>query len=80
MRDQYPVGMLMNVRSGLTDHCIEMLRIAIMCESDVTPITLYVPDYQDDPTPDFSTMHTCRNFDRILEYVHENTMDYSLAD
>lgn len=62
------------------DHCIEMLRIAIKCQSDITPITLYVPKWQEDPTPDFSTLHTCRNFDKILAYVQDNTINYYLPD
>ncbi|OAA44134.1 hypothetical protein NOR_03862 [Metarhizium rileyi] len=61
------------------DHCIEMLRIAIMCAGDVTPITLYIPEWQDDPTPDFSTMHTCRDFNKILDYVKQNEIEWSYS-
>ncbi|KAB8199960.1 hypothetical protein BDV34DRAFT_217609 [Aspergillus parasiticus] len=52
------------------NHCIELLRITLMCTSDVTPL-LFI----DDPhafqgrTPDFNTMHTCRNFWEIREWV-----------
>ncbi|KAK4445588.1 hypothetical protein QBC34DRAFT_472114 [Podospora aff. communis PSN243] len=50
-----------------TDHCIEMLRIALMCFSDVTPITAkwITATHQE---PDFSTLHTCRNFDKIRDF------------
>ncbi|KOC15614.1 hypothetical protein AFLA70_269g001771 [Aspergillus flavus AF70] len=54
------------------DHCIELLRITLMCTSDVTPL-LFI----DDPhafqgrTPDFNTMHTCRNFWEIREWVEK---------
>ncbi|SRR6266536_955911 len=50
---EYPI-MLMQL-----DHCIEILRINLMCVSDVTPL-LFI----DDPgafggtSPDFNTMHT----------------------
>lgn len=57
-----------------------MLRISIMCHADVTPVTLYIPEFQDDPLPDFSTLHNCRDFDKILDYVQGNTMDYYLPD
>lgn len=48
------------------DHCIEMLRINLMCTADVTPITAVIPTWKNSPTPDFSTVHTCRNFNKIL--------------
>ncbi|KAK8859011.1 Tat pathway signal sequence [Apiospora arundinis] len=57
------------------DHCIDALRMSIMCTSDVTPITFYdseaLPGRQY-PLPDFSSLHTCRNFDAILEWNKNN--------
>ncbi|KAK8116533.1 uncharacterized protein PG998_004814, partial [Apiospora kogelbergensis] len=57
------------------DHCIDALRMSIMCTSDVTPITFYdseaLPGRQY-PLPDFSSLHTCRNFDAILEWNKHN--------
>ena len=42
-----------------------------MCSSDVTPITFYdneeIPERKL-PMPDFSTLHTCRNFDEIVKW------------
>ncbi|KAK0732541.1 hypothetical protein B0T21DRAFT_369169 [Apiosordaria backusii] len=56
-----------------TDHCIEILRIALMCFADVTPVTADLVDWRGGlPTPDFSTLHTCRDFDRIYDYVQDN--------
>jgi hypothetical protein len=60
------------------DHCIEILRIALMCTADVTPIILYVPDWQDNPTPDFNTLHMCRDFGKIVHYVQENAIEWKL--
>lgn len=49
--------------------------MSIMCTSDVTPITFYdseaLPGRQY-PLPDFSSLHTCRNFDAILEWNKHN--------
>ncbi|TVY18826.1 Cyclochlorotine biosynthesis protein O, partial [Lachnellula arida] len=57
------------------DHCIDMLREYIMCTADVTPITFYdtlaFPSRKL-PMPDFSTRHTCRDFDAILEWNENN--------
>jgi hypothetical protein len=42
-----------------------------MCTSDVTPVTFFddsnVPQRRT-PFPDFSTKHTCRDFDAIAEW------------
>ena len=54
-----------------TDHCIDMLREVIMCTADVTPLTFYDDLSQPErklPMPDFNTLHTCRNFEEVLEW------------
>lgn len=42
-----------------------------MCTSDVTPVTFFddsdIPQRRT-PFPDFSTKHTCRDFDAIAEW------------
>ncbi|KAB8230025.1 hypothetical protein ETB97_006249 [Aspergillus alliaceus] len=55
------------------DHCIELLRINLMCVADVTPL-LFVedPNAFQGKTPDFNTMHKCRNFWEIREWVFDN--------
>ncbi|KAH8879266.1 hypothetical protein GQ53DRAFT_855067 [Thozetella sp. PMI_491] len=63
-----PVGNRMHV-----DHCIETLRITLMCHGDVTPILVL-----SDPTAplgaraDFNTHHKCRNFDKISDWITEH--------
>ncbi|KAK4172810.1 hypothetical protein QBC36DRAFT_196106, partial [Triangularia setosa] len=55
------------------DHCIEILRIALMYFADVTPITADLVDWRGGLlTPDFSTLHTCKDFDGIYNYVQDN--------
>lgn len=56
-----------------------MLRIRLMCTSDVTPITIWLPEYQEAATADFSTLHKCRNFDKILQWAQENGQDFDLV-
>ncbi|KAB8231387.1 oxidase ustYa family protein [Aspergillus alliaceus] len=60
------------VKGTHLDHCIELLRITLMCVSDVTPL-MFIDDPQafQGGTPDFNTMHTCRNFWGIRKMVEE---------
>jgi hypothetical protein len=49
------------------DHCIDYLRQALMCHSDVTPITHAPRPKPYNPAlspwrPNFATPHTCRDF------------------
>ncbi|KAL2137767.1 hypothetical protein VTI28DRAFT_8324 [Corynascus sepedonium] len=56
---------------GHVDHCLETLRMNLMCQADVGVFTFKVyPELgDDDPWPDFSTVHTCRNFDDIRDWA-----------
>ncbi|KAH8816234.1 hypothetical protein F5884DRAFT_872762 [Xylogone sp. PMI_703] len=57
-----------------TDHCIETLRLTLMCHSDVTPVLVRMDHDHDPPEPqaDFNVHHRCRNFDRIVEWNRRN--------
>lgn len=55
---------------GHVDHCIETIRKAITCASDVTPMVFI----QDSTRPegrksDFNTRRKCRNFEKIQEWA-----------
>ncbi|KKZ61176.1 hypothetical protein EMCG_04225 [[Emmonsia] crescens] len=57
------------------DHCIDMVRQALMCHADTTLITwngTFV-----DAEPDFYAKHQCRNFDLIHKWSkkHEVNME-----
>ncbi|KAM7189748.1 protein of unknown function (DUF3328) domain containing protein [Rhypophila sp. PSN 637] len=55
------------------DHCIESLRLTLMCQGDVTPVLKYkMPSAALGKKPEFSSHHKCRNFTRIKEWVAEN--------
>ncbi len=51
------------------DHCIETLRIALMCAGDVTPVLLRVDESKPLDQADFSTHHKCRRFDRLTDWM-----------
>jgi hypothetical protein len=58
------------------DHCIEGLRLLLMCNADVTPILLVYDDSSPlGVRPEFGTHHRCRNFDNIQQW----TLDHSSA-
>jgi len=54
------------------DHCVDYLRQFIMCAGDVTPVTSNWVQTHHSPHPDFNTLHKCRNFDKLLEWVEEH--------
>ncbi|KAB5550021.1 hypothetical protein GE09DRAFT_1223832 [Coniochaeta sp. 2T2.1] len=55
------------------DHCIEMLRQALMCQGDVGIITYnWVKPWG--IYPDFSTNHKCRKFDKIVEWADRHIL------
>ncbi|KAJ6024974.1 hypothetical protein N7540_005771 [Penicillium herquei] len=63
------------------DHCINAVRLALQCHSDVGLMTYgWHPDFPS-PYPDFTTSHKCRNFDKIKEWVlaHEANITGQLS-
>ncbi|CAN8105070.1 unnamed protein product [Discula destructiva] len=60
-----------------TDHCIEMLRRYIACHADTTAFTY---DWIDDSSilvhP--GTVHTCKNFDLVMDWLEEHRVDAPL--
>ncbi|KAK2758423.1 hypothetical protein FQN53_008254 [Emmonsiellopsis sp. PD_33] len=55
------------------DHCIDMLRQALMCQADTTLIT-WEGSFTN-PKPDFSATHYCRSFDTIHDWAKEREID-----
>ncbi|OJD40411.1 uncharacterized protein BKCO1_100052 [Diplodia corticola] len=56
--------------TGHLDHCIEALRMKVMCEADVGVI-LYQEQPGDDGKlePDYETQHVCRNWNKVREWA-----------
>jgi hypothetical protein len=55
------------------DHCIELLRMNLMCMSDVSVLTYTWSDKKDIPNPDFDVTHRCRDFDKIAEWNRQSS-------
>ena len=52
------------------DHCIETIRLNLMCIGDVTPLLVKIdPSSPNGESPDFDTLHKCRKFDKLQEWM-----------
>lgn len=54
----------------ILDHCIEQLRQAIQCHSDMTPVPLFTIDGKKGLFT-HSTTHTCRDFEAVKRWRDE---------
>ncbi|UKZ77005.1 hypothetical protein TrVFT333_004721 [Trichoderma virens FT-333] len=56
------------------DHCIESLRITLMCHGDVSPVLIKMDNHYDPPRPsaEFSSHHRCRNFEQIMAWNEDH--------
>ena len=64
------VGLRMHV-----DHCIESLRISLMCHADVTPFLIAeAPERFVKLKADFSPHRRCRKLEPLVKYMEENQM------
>ncbi|KAF4434799.1 hypothetical protein F53441_13638 [Fusarium austroafricanum] len=59
---------------GHLDHCIEFLRTNLMCQSDTGVFAFKYYEGFDGHWPDFSTLHTCRNFDAIRDWAFKHAV------
>ena len=57
------------------DHCIEALRISLMCHADTTPyLIINDPTAPNGQRADFSPHHKCRKFEPIRQWTRENQL------
>ncbi|KAK2052705.1 hypothetical protein LY76DRAFT_639448 [Colletotrichum caudatum] len=50
------------------NHCIEHIRQALQCHADLTPLVYSWNETEASGTPIWSSVHTCRNFDKLLAW------------
>ncbi|CCF39697.1 hypothetical protein CH063_10463, partial [Colletotrichum higginsianum] len=51
------------------DHCVDMLRLAVQCQSDMTPMLYFHRDNDVETMLIKSHDHTCRNFKTLHEWA-----------
>lgn len=74
---QKPTDISRDTETGLrvhVDHCIETLRLSLMCHGDVTPFLIVKRDENDFGVADFNNHHKCRKFDTIVEAFKEKVV------
>jgi hypothetical protein len=55
------------------DHCLETLRLTLMCHSDITPLMIIEdPSSPVGGSADFNVHHKCRDFERLRGWMEEN--------
>ncbi|KAI1420871.1 hypothetical protein F5Y12DRAFT_719090 [Xylaria sp. FL1777] len=63
-----PAGQRMHV-----DHCIETIRLALMCSGDLTPVLVReAPQVAGGLKADFNAHHKCRDFEKIRKWHDEH--------
>ncbi|ATY67298.1 tat pathway signal sequence [Cordyceps militaris] len=70
----------MNVSESLgrahVDHCVETLRLSLMCLGDVTPMLLRTEDGTlNTSAADFDVHHKCRSYEQIRDFVDASGVD-----
>ncbi|KAL2063094.1 hypothetical protein VTL71DRAFT_6166 [Oculimacula yallundae] len=58
-----------------TSHCLHMLKEAILCQADTTPITMLWHDDFYRPIANMTSPHECVNWDRLMEWVEPHAVD-----
>lgn len=57
-------------------HCVENLRAAILCHSDVTPVTFHWNRRMQSVVQKLETPHKCRNFEKIRRWAGERRVPF----
>ncbi|KAI0405639.1 hypothetical protein F4802DRAFT_561352 [Xylaria palmicola] len=57
------------------DHCIEALRLQLVCGADLTPLLIEVADNDFGQKADFNVHHKCRNWDKVTQWQHEHSIE-----
>lgn len=57
-------------------HCVENLRAAIICHSDVTPVTFHWNRRMQSVVQKLETPHKCRNFEKIRRWAGERRVPF----
>ncbi|KAJ5772117.1 hypothetical protein N7520_002646 [Penicillium odoratum] len=56
------------------DHCIEMIRQSLMCTADLGLMTYNFVEFRAEAWPDFNTLHKCRDFDKVHDWMYERAL------
>ena len=60
------------------DHCLELLREALMCQADVSIMTFRWSDERPIPVADLWSSHECVNWDIVEQWAGERRVNLSI--
>ena len=60
---------------AFTDHCLDQVRQALICSADVSVVYFQWSDVVQGLRPHVENKHTCRNYDKILDWAKSRTVD-----
>ncbi|GJC92924.1 hypothetical protein ColKHC_01750 [Colletotrichum higginsianum] len=61
-------------------HCLEVLRMGAACRGDISIITHMWTDIDAQPIVNQTAPHQCVDFDKVMEYSRDNTVDVYQED
>ncbi|KXL47459.1 MAG: hypothetical protein FE78DRAFT_98027 [Acidomyces sp. 'richmondensis'] len=73
--EERPIGLNKSDRANRehVDHCIESLRLTLMCKPDITPFLIKVNETKENSEiADFDSFHKCVNWDKLTAWIDEN--------
>jgi hypothetical protein len=72
LHDDFTSGLPEKWKRVHVDHCIDQLRQAIQCHSDMTPAPLFsVQTLRENTFLGHSVTHTCRDFEAVQRWKYE---------
>ena len=56
-------------------HCLDIIRQGVQCRVDVSPLTFRWGKRQAVPIANFSSPHSCANWDTFMDWSKDNAFD-----
>ncbi len=70
-----PGGLAAGSADASTDHCIDQLRQALICHADTSVVYYSWSDIVEGVRPRVDNKHTCRNYNKILEWAKSRRVE-----
>ncbi|TGO45334.1 hypothetical protein BOTNAR_0678g00070 [Botryotinia narcissicola] len=74
------ISLLSLLTLALEDHCIEALRMNLMCTADMTPSPIWYSPSIDKLESNFEVVHSCRNFQPLLKWARRRSVHTKYDD
>jgi UDP-N-acetyl-D-mannosaminuronic acid transferase (WecB/TagA/CpsF family) len=56
------------------NHCVDLIRQALMCNADISPIKWEMNAKLGIPLPSAKTVHTCKKWDSLMDWAADHKM------